>query len=238
MAKKSRNKDFSLDETLVKVVKKTKQLGIYNYKKNRELVWIVGFMILLLVALFATSSIVKSFNHFNYKTLSFTKEKFGEISVYHYYYYFSKNGKQYQHNLYLRLDPRKNNIPISGETEFYEDTKVFIGINGTGLTGCGNASRDIGSLSSFFVNNLITIKAGTLNKWETNGTNMSYVDCSLYPNNPVIRLFAGNETKIYREEKSNCYNIEISNCNTLAAIEKFEVQSVLDAKTRAKASQA
>lgn len=208
-----------------------------NYEKNKELYWVLAGMLVILAVLLVSSSIFRSFNHFTYKGLSFTKEKFGEIPVYHYYYYFTNESskQQYQYNLYLRDDPRKNNVSVQGNIEYPYGNTIYVSINGTDLTGCPMASRDIGTLSAFLVNNLLPIKAGTPNREEAKASNLTYIDCSTNPNNVVIKIQSGSETKI--TEQNNCYIISISNCQTTDAIEKFEVQSILDAKARAKAIQ-
>lgn len=219
---------------LTKLVKKGNKNLIqslkFNYKKNKELLIIIAFMAFLFLAILGTAAFVKSLNHFNYKGLSFTKERFGQIEVFHYYYYFDKDGQQYQYNLFLRIDPRKNNVSMSGETEYPEGKIVYVGVNGTGITQCPTASRDLGTLGSFFTNNLLKLKAGVLDKIEANNTNSTYISCNDHPDSAVIKIFSGNETLISKD--GNCYNIQIANCETTSAIEKFETNSILDAKAR------
>ena len=64
---------------LTKFVKKSNKNIIqslkFNYTKNKELVIIIAFMAILFLAIIGTATFVKSLNHFNYKTLSFTKER-------------------------------------------------------------------------------------------------------------------------------------------------------------------
>lgn len=204
-----------------------------NYNKNKEIVWMFFFMILLFAAIFATSALFKSFNHFKYEGLSFTKEKFGTIPVFHYYYYFtdSNTGKQYQYNLYLRLDPRENNVSITGgETGFSKELINYVTVNGSGLTSCTTSARDLGSLAELFSANMLPMKAGTMDSIEAKSNNITYINCNNKPNNPVVQVFAGNETKITVD--GDCYNIEIANCQTLEAVEKFKLQVILDAKSR------
>jgi hypothetical protein len=218
-------------DSITKFAKKVPKF--INYNKNKEMVWTIAFMILLFVALFGTSALFKSFNHFTYKGLSFTKEKFGTIPVYHYYYYFtdSNTGKQYQYNLYLRIDPRKNNVSMPlGETEFSKEAINYLTVNGSGLTSCTTSARDLGSLAELFSANMLPMKAGTMDSIEAKSNNLTYITCDNKPANPVIQIFSGNETKITIDH--NCYNIQIANCQTLEAIEKFKLQTILDAKAR------
>jgi hypothetical protein len=206
-----------------------------GYKKNKELYWILAFMVFLIILLFATSALFKSRNSFNYKGLLFTKEMFGEIPVNHHYYYFTDpiTKTEYQYNLYLRIDPRENNVSMEGKTNFIYGKTVYFAINSTGISNCSTSQRDLATLAAFFTNNLFPIQVGLANREEANASNNTRIDCDIYPRNSVIRIQSGNETKIYKEE--NCYIIQVANCQILESVEKFEVQSILDAKEREKA---
>jgi len=202
-----------------------------NYEKNKEFYWVLIVMVVLLVVLLSASAIFKSFNRFSYSGLVFTKERFGQIPVYHHYYFFADplSNQQYIYNLYLRMDPRTNYVPVQGEISFPYGNLVYLSINGTGLTQCANASRDIGTISSFLTLNLIPVKAATPDKKEAKINNITYADCTSNPDNIVILIKSGNTTRILKE-RDRCYSISIANCETLQAIEKFEVQAVLDSR--------
>ena len=75
----------SINQTKKNAVKPAHSLG---YGKNKELYWILSVMAILLIVLLFASSIFKSFNTFKYHGLVFTKERFGQIPVFHHYYYF------------------------------------------------------------------------------------------------------------------------------------------------------
>ena len=88
---------------------------------EKELVWIIGFLLFLVVLYFIAGAFFKSFNYFEYKGLSFTKERYGELPVYrHYYYYQDQSGKVIQYNLFLHHDPRANNVSFEGSSIFLE----------------------------------------------------------------------------------------------------------------------
>src|SRR3989338_8019577 len=117
--------------------------------KNREIYWVIGVMAAMILILTLAPMIFRSINTFTvYDSLTFTKERYDEIPVYHYYYYFTDDdGQQYQYNLYLRIDPRENHVPVQGEIIFPKDKDVYLSINGTGLTQCKYSSTAINSLS-------------------------------------------------------------------------------------------
>jgi len=200
-------------------------------KNKKEVLWIVYFMIAMLAILIIFNLAFRSLNKFEYSGLAFTKEKYGQIPVYHYYYYFDDAaGQQYKYNLYLRNDPRKNEIPVYGKISFLRGNTVYLSINGTGIVGCNNSMREVASLSSFLNSNLLLVKAGTPDKEEAEMNNLTHVTCETKPANTVILIQEGNETSI--AQKENCYTINIARCELLDAVEKFEVRSILDAKAR------
>src|SRR3989344_2045965 len=99
-----------------KPVNKKPKVSAKKFYQNKEIYWIAGVMIACLLILILFPYISKQFNSFKYQNLVFTKERFADINVYHHYYYFSdEKGQQYQYNLYLRNDPRKNNVSVEGE---------------------------------------------------------------------------------------------------------------------------
>ena len=188
-----------------------------DYTKGTEIYWILGVMAAVLLILLITPSVMRSFNTFEYQGLTFTKEKFSELTVYRYSYHFADMvGQQYLYNLYLREDPRKNTVPVSGKIGFVPEEDVYISVNSTGLSECSHSLRDVASLANFISNNLFTVKSGTPNYEESVQNNLRYVTCDTHQNSTVILLREGNETRI--EQQGGCYTISAARCETLSAI--------------------
>ena len=106
-----------------KIVKK-----IMNENKisNKPVYKFLGFILFLVLLFFVSSYLIKMTYNFDYQELSFTKEKFGDLKVYHHYYYFKDGyGELFQYNLYLRNDPRENNVSVDGKI-VYPSQKDFI----------------------------------------------------------------------------------------------------------------
>ena len=200
-------------------------------RSKKEIYWIIGAMIIILGVMYLAQIIAAELRTFNYQGLTFTKEKFEKIPVFHYYYFFNNDGQAYKYNLFLREDPRKNIVPVEGNLIFSGERTIYLSINGTGLAQCGNSSREIATITSFFVNNKFTVKVGTPDKMESEQKNFSHYSCETNPLNDVILIEKGDKTVI--KKKGGCYIIDIANCELLNAIEKFEVQSIIDAKKRA-----
>ncbi len=212
-----------------------KEISINSKSQDKELKIIIISMIGLIAIFLLTAWFFDSLKDFEYQGLKFTKERFGEIPVFHYTYsYKNLEGSLIKYNLYLRKDPRKNNVPVEGEIVFPIGGYVYMTINSTGLLQCENALRDYAGLASFLSDNSLPIKSATVDKAEAEANNQDFADCSTYPENVVILTSAGSETKILKENM--CYKITINNCEFLDAMEKFKVQAAIDARARARQS--
>lgn len=210
---------------------------VKNKSKNKELYLILGVIAFSIVIFFASYFIFGSLNKFKYEGLTFTKEKFGDIPVFHHYYYFNANGQLYKYNLFLRNDPRKNNVPITGKAvdiEFSKYDTIYISLDpNNSLEGCKYAAVGISNLASFLTDNQLYAKGASTDEEQAKLNNVEHVTCDNVGTFDIgIILKSGDETRVIHGGR-NCYVIEISNCEVLEAIEKFEVESVLDARERA-----
>ncbi len=203
-----------------------------NESYRKQLYWVLAVMVGLILVLVLTPIISKSINSFEYEGLKFTKERFGKnITVYHYYYFFyDKAGDIVKYNLYLRNDPRENNIPVEGEVSLLSGKEVFLSINSTGLLQCEDSSIAVATLSSFLKDNGFNVTAGSpiLEEAQNMTNSPGRIDCDTRPRNNVIKIQAGEETQITQDKL--CYIIEVNNCEVLKAVEKFELKTILDAK--------
>lgn len=194
---------------------------------------ILGSMVAVILILLVVPWIAKEKNTFEYQNMTFTKEKFGELDVYHYYYYYTnRNASLIKYNLFLRNDPRKNTIPIQGNIKYEKNKFIYLSVNTSGLTECPLASMSIASLTRFLVDNDLEVKGATNEKEVANETGARFADCSSNPDNVVILIQRGDESKIYKPSPT-CHVIQASKCeDLLPAVEKFMVQSVIEAKAR------
>lgn len=199
-----------------------------------QLYWVLGVMVALIALFLVASYFFQQRHSFEYNGLTFTKELFGEIPVFHYYYYYQKPGTQefVKYNLFLRGDPRKNDVEFEkdGAVEFPLDKTVYVSVSGYGLEKCEKASVAISSLATFLGDNSLSVKGATPRIVQSEINNLTYAECKTKPENPVIEISVGEETKIIKQ--GMCYKIQVANCEILDAVEKFEVESVLDARAR------
>jgi hypothetical protein len=206
-------------------------------RKSKELYWVLGTMLGLVIIFLVASSVFQSLRTFDYNGLTFTKEYFGDIPIYRYSYNSIVTGSATSPkdirpvNLVLRGDPRENAVPIDGKVELPRGKTVYFGFNSEGLTQCPYSTLSVATFSSFLASNGFTVRGGTTNETEANETNIDFVTCEQFPENPVIIFQASDETSINKE--NTCYNVNVANCEILPAVEKFMVQALIEAKERA-----
>ena len=209
-----------------------------NKNNLKVLYWVLGIVIVLVLIFFISSSYFKSLNKFNYEGLTFIKEKFGEIPIFHYVYTakirkitgFVTTENDRKVELYLRGDPRKNEVPVEGEIDILSNSKdVFISITDDEIAKCDYSIIAVSSFSSLMAQNGIKTKVGTSNEKISQRDKLEYITCVNKPDNPVIWMRTSDKTKITKLGE-NCYVLEINDCESLPVMEKFMVQAIIDAK--------
>jgi len=203
-------------------------------------------MVGLIVIFLASYAIFEEMKTFQYDGLTFTKEKFGDIPVFRYYYYthpsaITITGSVVQEeptliNLLFRVDPRENDVVVDGEIELPPKTKfVYVSINDTNFKDCQYTQVAVANLASFLVTNGFEIKGAVPDKAQAKEIEVRYADCSTNQNNAVILIQSATEEnpepKITRQD--NCYVVNVAGCDILSATEKFQTQVIIDAKIRA-----
>ena len=135
--------------------------------------------------------------------------------------------------MFLRLDPRENNIPVEGDDLTFNQRKTYVSINSSGLERCSDSILGLADLTKFLADNQLSVAGGNLDFWDAGNKRQEWITCENKPLNKVVAVTAGNETKISAD--GNCYTITINNCQVLNATERFILQSVLDARKNNKA---
>jgi hypothetical protein len=208
-----------------KVSKEEKQL-------SRELIVILAFVGFLIVLFIATSLFFKAQNRFTYEGLLFTKERYGELPVFHYYYYFSNSaGQLIQYNLYLQNDPRTNNVTVIGDPVDLSKKTVYVTLDDSYPETCRENLAGLVDLGLFLNENQFTVVSSLMNKTRAEDENKQYITCERKPDAEVIELKGGNETSIV--VKGNCHQIIIGpDCQVRPAIEKFKLQIIIEARAK------
>ena len=197
-----------------------------------QILKIIAFLFVVMITFLIAGYIFKQMNQFEYQGLTFTKERFGQIPVYHYYFYGETiSGDIYKYNLYLRTDPRLNNIGVEGSEVYLNTRNVYLTLNTDYLNECDDNALAIGDLTLFLKDNQMNVTGANMDYTEAIMNGQKYATCETESNNFVIEIFKGDETKI--NVKNKCAQISVGpQCDILNATEKFKTQALIDARQR------
>ena len=219
----------------VLAMEKTKNTGkertVRREKKiERQLVYILGFLVFLVVLYFVAGAVFKEINSFRYEGLKFTKERYGGDPVYRHYYYLNDSfGRPIQYNLYLLTDPRKNNITIEGDPILFGKRVIYLGVDTTYPDNCSDNLAALVDILGFLRGNQNYVITGYMNKTYAKEKDAKHIVCEKSADWEIIEIFGGNETKINVE--GNCHQIIAGpECKIQQAVQKFKGQSLLDAR--------
>ena len=201
---------------------------------EKDLIIIGLFLFFLVFIFYVSSSYFKSLNEFKYEGLTFNKVKYGNIPIFHHYYYIDAGQSNLiKYNLYTRTDPRTNDFIVEGEDLLIDISKpLYVSVNATGLQKCEYSVVGVSDLTSFLSDHQFNIKGGNVNFFEAWAKGQEWITCESKQDSSVIEIFEGLENKISKE--GNCFKIEVANCDIMKAVDKFRVQHIIDVRKNGK----
>ena len=207
-------------------------------EETKQLIIILTGISLVFLLIFGVYFGIQMSHRFEYLSIKWTIEnaaKAGATKILFYHTAFSKvyNGEYYgTHDLYLRNDPRKNNISVDINSLSF--AKNYIVTSDPSLRKCSDSNL------AFYALGEITLALPFIKNVSDGSTDISnvperqvYADCSNASSSmTVVKIELGNETRIYADvENEDCYIIEISDCSEiLKASEKFVTNIVKELK--------
>ena len=213
-------------------------------KQNKQLMWAIFLMISVIVIIISVPYIRDNvFNKFNYNGMTFQKTMFGQLVFYNTKLpLFSQPGstsvgtglviEELQNNrkqtgsyeLSLRQDPRildniKVDLDINNIT-FIKSNTVYVTYNASDPICEHNviSAADLARFLIYFGN--LKAEGSTVSKEYGKANNIPYITCENNPENTVINMVAGDESKIFKV-KDNCYELMYANCDILGVTNKF-----------------
>src|SRR3989344_4261086 len=106
-----------------------KKMNKLEKNQNKQAKYIIGIMFFILIVIILSALFIDISRTFGYEGMKFSEEKYGNILIFKHSYYFVYGGEQYLYNLYLRNDPRKNDVPFEGTDVFFNPGTIYLSIN-------------------------------------------------------------------------------------------------------------
>lgn len=198
-------------------------------RQNKQILYAIVLMVLVILIIITVPYIMKNYlNKFSYLKLDFYKNNLGKITFYSTNIpLIDNNGKVVAgYSMDFRNDPRKLNyinVSISDKNiNLMRDNITYVAIS-SNVNHCDYNTVAVANLASFLRGFArLNLKGASSDKEYANLTNSTYANCQTNPNNTVILIKSGNETKIEKTSK-NCYELTYKECEVTQVTEKFDI---------------
>jgi hypothetical protein len=198
-------------------------------KENKQLIWF--FIIIGIV--FATVLIsylgIEGAKHFEYNHIDWLVEEYPNLQIFH-GKFMALSGTDVSYNIFLRNDPRKNNVLTEGTFDKFKYGGI-ISFSPEVDTCRGELSRAIVDVGAFLRQGVGVgdIKAGSTNETIASiDDNKLFAQCDTVLDRTVVVVEMGEPSVVQNIENPYCYTISIEDCNDIKPIERFMVKSVED----------
>ena len=220
MAKKKVKRGVSIETT-------KKENNKYGPANSQFLVLVFIIVGIILIMLLVPIIYHDLFEKFEYAGVKFEKIAVGKIQFYYGVFpiIYMKNLTA-TYNLYLRIDPRKNNISVNTNLSLSEN--VTFSLSGA-LERCEDMVLSQTALGQFikafpWVKN---INGGALELETANRTGLKQIDCRNASQSNTILIVALSEApSISKGSRDNCYILSVGDCKYLETTERFIISAI------------
>ena len=222
---KKKSKNLSKDETEeLKVDGELPSKSIRN-RETRQLIWFFVIVTIVFASVLIPYFYSQRLKSFNYAGVDWVREEYSQFEIYHSEFP-ALNGQDYRYNLFLRNDPRKNNVSVEGS---FKEFKIggFVSISPEIDLCRGDVSRVMLDLGSFLELGLGIQKvwAATPSFEVHNETGRDYATCNTRYRT-IVMIEKGEPAVVQSKDNPFCYTIRVKDCDDIEPVEKFMVEII------------
>ena len=196
--------------------------------ENIQLIWFFAVVIVIFAAFLVPYFWIESSKTFEWGGAEWQIEEYEYLEIYHGQFP-ALNGANIIYNVYLRNDPRIDNVYTEGN--FY-DFKYGGYLSWTGdIQECrGEVPRAALDLKSFIRTGvgIGEVNSGAAEEELAEELGFPYVNCFTNPESTVVMLMMGEPSVIQAKSNPNCYVVTIRDCDDIEPIEKFITKTIYD----------
>ena len=197
---------------------------------EKHLKYIVLIMVVLLLGVFLVYFFITSSKTFSYGGLDFQKVNYDKLQL-----YYSKIPQKTatgevirNYNLYLEKDPRTlKGISVQGTILL--KTNLIVSTD-PAIDKCSGGAVAGAKLNDFFsASEIKPVWSASMNESYALEKNKSYVTCNESLPYTILLVQPGDKNQIV-QVSTNCYSLEIKDCQTIDVIERFIVAAIANSK--------
>ncbi len=197
-------------------------------REGRELLWLVVIVVAVFAIILGSYFWTENAKSFSYGGENWVVENYNNLIIYHGRFE-SIGVRNLTYNLYLRNDPRKNDVPTTGTFDKFKYGGI-VGISPKVDRCRGQLSRVMLDLGAFMRRGIGVgpLAVGSTNKFTAVETNRTYTQCDTASDRTIVMIEMGNSSVVQNKINPYCYTIKAENCNDITSVEKFMIKSVAD----------
>jgi hypothetical protein len=189
---------------------------------NKQLKWIIAIIIIVFVVFLGTYYGVKTYQYnavrFDYLGAHWV---IGGTETNPSYRASFKFGNNENFGLYMRNDPRKNNVSIGENITFKFYPNILTSYD-KDLESCKEAVLNQINLVYFFSGVNVKLTPAMFNRTQAEERNVTFATCNSAVSKTVIILRKSEMPSVEQDERNkDCYIINVGNCENSLAVEKF-----------------
>lgn len=230
MAKKTRKsgeKADSFEENVVSLDEEVSEKVIE--KESKTLIWFFVVVVFVFAAFLVPYFLLESSKSFEFNGVDFVVEEYSDLTIFH-GRFVSLTDSLLNYNVFFRVDPRKNDVLVSGKLDRYW-TREIVSFSPEVSKCQGGLSRVMLDLVSFLRLGVGAdeVKNGVSDKDFANLTGVDFFDCEDSRDKTVILIEIGEDRGIVQNESyPSCYIITARDCDDSEVVEKFIMQTIVD----------
>lgn len=226
MVKKKMRKKLSEEEKEELVAEGELPKKDVRKSEDRQLAWTIFVIISVFAVTLGIYSWVESVKVFEFGGVDWVFED--DIDYYH-GRFANLIGGDYYYNIYLRNDPRGNDVPTEG---IFDDFKygVVISMSPEFDLCRGDAARVMRDLGSFMMAGVGAgpVETGFTDEDVANSSGRWFANCDNIDDRTVIIVQRGDDFVAQDINNSNCYVISVGDCDDASSVEKFMLKVIKD----------
>lgn len=198
-------------------------------RQDKQTIGVVVGIVLLFVIFLGGYYYFQSLKHFEHLGVDWDIQEYPNLKLYHTRFPIKYRGEVIaNYNMYLRNDPRENNIPVNvSQIGFERNVILSLDDSSDECSGVTRAGADLAMFVSAFP--FVTNVTGALtNQTKAEELGLQYADCgsdNSNENKTIIIFQKGESARVV--EDNGCYIINFGDCEVSKSIERFQLE-ILD----------
>jgi hypothetical protein len=230
MAKKKSTKKEKLTENEKDELKLEGEIPKKSIRKreDRQLLWFFIIVGIVFASFLIPYFWVESEKTFEYVGADWAIEDYDNLRIYH-GRFASLAGGNLMFNVFLRGDPRVNDIPTEGTFDKFKYGGV---VSMTPeVDACrGELSRVMLDLGSFMRQGIGVdkLESGSTDRNVARETDRRFAECNTVSDRTLVIVEIGEPKVVQNESHNYCYTIYAEDCDDVSSVEKFIIKTIDD----------